>query len=84
MRRWWMTKKTMINKTSMPGDPPLSGPSQIDPQLGYYSGSQTNKVPHKCPVCEGCGQVPAAFYKDGTDAAATECRSCCGEGVIVV
>lgn len=40
-------------------------------------------TPHKCPICEGRGQVPSSFY-DGmsTNAANTTCRSCYGTGIV--
>ncbi len=40
-------------------------------------------TPHKCPVCQGCGTVPAEFYGDqGANASKQTCRTCAGSGVI--
>ncbi len=42
---------------------------------------------HKCPVCEGRGQVPAGFYYQNSaptvvNTCPETCRSCSGKGVI--
>jgi len=40
-------------------------------------------TPHVCPVCEGRGERPAAFYDPAlADGAAVDCRSCKGSGVV--
>jgi len=43
-------------------------------------------VPHKCPVCNGRGKVPADFYNkwiDGSAHAGEEtCRTCQGTGLV--
>ncbi len=41
-------------------------------------------MPHKCPVCNGLGQVQGSFYGNmGTGGAMqVPCRSCNGTGVI--
>ena len=41
--------------------------------------------PFRCPVCEGCGTVPADFYARvgvGSSINREQCRSCSGSGVI--
>lgn len=46
--------------------------------------------PHKCPVCNGRGRVPAGFYEQGvsgerytlSDLTPETCKSCKGRGVI--
>jgi hypothetical protein len=46
-----------------------------------------NSTPHKCPVCGGTGNVPSGFYHGGGfmfNAPTETCRSCTGQGVIVV
>ena len=45
------------------------------------------RVPYKCPVCEGRGNLPVGFYVpysngSSTTAAIESCRSCQGQGVI--
>ena len=42
-------------------------------------------TPHKCPVCEGRGHVPAGFYARATamhNTAPETCKACDGAGVI--
>ena len=42
-------------------------------------------IPHKCPVCEGRGVVPANFYTMDESASGTApvpCRACNGGGII--
>lgn len=47
-----------------------------------------NKVPYKCPICDGVGQVPGGFYNrvgrnDWIATVVSEtCRQCNGTGVI--
>jgi DnaJ-class molecular chaperone len=45
----------------------------------------TPKRPHRCPICNGTGQVDACFYTRGLSAttASVKCRACDGKGVIV-
>lgn len=41
----------------------------------------------RCPVCDGRGSVPAGFYTPGqgaTDTASETCRTCGGNGMVVV
>jgi len=46
-------------------------------------------IPHKCPVCFGCGKMPREFYPDLRDFGNTamwkpyvNCRSCWGTGLV--
>ena len=42
-------------------------------------------TPHRCPVCNGVGKVPAGFYSMGiasTTSMPETCRSCNGTGII--
>jgi len=41
-------------------------------------------TPHKCPVCEGSGKVPARLYDpcDARPGAVTVCCPCNGKGVV--
>src|SRR5208283_3367950 len=46
-------------------------------------GGRILSIPHKCPVCNGRGKVPAGFYGDkGIDASESPCRSCHGSGLV--
>src|SRR5208282_6077669 len=46
-------------------------------------GEKDLSTPHKCPVCNGRGKVPAGFYGDqGTDVSEPPCRSCHGSGLV--
>ena len=38
------------------------------------------RYPHRCPVCVGCGQVTAGYYKDAPHS--TACRGCGASGVV--
>lgn len=43
------------------------------------------KMPHRCPVCSGAGQVPADFYIGlgvTTTVEPEQCRSCEGKGIV--
>lgn len=49
------------------------------------------KTPHKCPVCDGRGNVPFGFYEAGWTGHYTtgtkpipveDCRTCNGKGVL--
>ena len=43
------------------------------------------RTPHKCPVCEGRGNVPCNFYTradTASSAANIVCNSCAGVGII--
>lgn len=48
-------------------------PPRLDPMI-----VTTKQVPHRCPVCEGRGHVPAGFYTGGLAEGANPepCRSC--------
>lgn len=42
-------------------------------------------TPHKCPICNGTGSVPAGFYSLGTNPTTSiteQCRLCTGIGVV--
>lgn len=47
-------------------------------------------VPHRCPICGGCGKMPRDFYPDLRDPGFTTavresyvtCRSCGGTGLV--
>ena len=44
-----------------------------------------SKVPFKCPVCEGRGQVPSGFYTGMGGVVSTvseRCQTCHGTGII--
>ena len=49
-----------------------------------WSVPVTEKMPHKCPVCKGRGQMPAGFYEVGgiDGAKRVACRSCAGNGLV--
>lgn len=38
--------------------------------------------PHRCPVCEGRGFVPAGFYGSQVGTNPIECRACGGKGIV--
>ena len=47
------------------------------------------KTPHRCPLCNGTGFVPAGFYSaigvnsfPTTNTAPEQCRSCSGLGIL--
>lgn len=43
------------------------------------------QMPHRCPVCEGRGTVPAGFYSRVTYAAGATpetCATCSGRGIV--
>ncbi len=51
----------------------------------------TGKTPHKCPVCEGRGTVPAEFYEERFSLPMhrtseypyrVKCKSCAGTGLV--
>lgn len=49
------------------------------------STEPVKEVPHKCPVCDGCGMVHMGFYEgiSSVESPLTEtCRTCNGKGVI--
>ena len=50
----------------------------------YYGGTQV--IPHKCPICQGRGTMPADFYEMSDPTAINTCpvpcKSCQGKGVI--
>jgi hypothetical protein len=60
--------------------PPGFSPTIPYSPLPFYPAIQLSHRPHKCPVCEGKGVVPAGFYTD--DVANQKCRPCGGKGVI--
>lgn len=58
-----------------------------DPQRSMWQTTYfTPKQPHKCPVCDGRGIMPSAFYEvpckipsvDGSE----WCRACEGKGIL--
>ena len=66
--------RDVLKKTTYP---PRRDPLPIPPQPSLQ--------PHRCPVCDGRGSVPAGFYSPAntTGSANPEpCRSCGGQGVL--
>jgi hypothetical protein len=56
---------------------------------GCVTGYQASKAPHRCPVCEGKGNVPNGFYSaigvevwSSSSIMPEACRSCDGTGVV--
>jgi hypothetical protein len=53
---------------------------------GYYIPTvfyPHHQRPHRCPVCEGRGAVPAGFYTGASPSTNPEtCKSCLGAGVL--
>ena len=40
-------------------------------------------TPHRCPICNGTGTVPADFYGEpGTSLERVCCRGCYGSGIV--
>ena len=79
---------------SQPGDynlhPPTYG-TLPHPYWGYGfrphppAPLPARPAPHKCPVCEGRGDMPAGFYRrqiTSNDTKPEKCKSCYGTGVI--
>lgn len=67
--------------------PSHSGPVNY-PGEWYHRWAPVLRAPHRCPICEGRGTVPAGFYT-GTaptvmlgGTAAETCRGCGGAGII--
>ena len=56
--------------------------------LCRFTTKQSNKLPYRCPVCRGNGQVDNGFYNQttgdwsSTSTAPETCRSCQGTGVV--
>ena len=47
----------------------------------------TERIPYKCPICNGTGKVVRGFYKDDCGAPTIDgyheyCRSCGGSGIV--
>lgn len=42
------------------------------------------RIPHRCPVCDGIGFVPSGFYSPcgTTSFSAEQCKTCNGSGVV--
>lgn len=74
---------TFLNYNIPTGDwPPWWGyPYSPPAQPTFFSYP---KIPHKCPICEGRGNVPFGFYgRSEVEGGPTElCRQCEGKGVI--
>ena len=51
---------------------------------GIWPEEQTEKKPHKCPVCHGAGEVDELLYSNAATSACgkTTCRSCGGTGIV--
>lgn len=50
-----------------------------------YPLQPSSLQPHRCPVCEGTGQVWSTFYEYGSVTTAISkvtCRSCGGSGIV--
>jgi hypothetical protein len=49
-----------------------------------YPSAGAAATPHRCPVCEGRGFVPAGFYSGSQSTSANPelCRSCATTGII--
>ena len=66
--------------------------SQPQNHTGYVQAPEINLKPHKCPVCEGRGEVGYNFYdsvRNGMNNFACaldtiECRSCKGAGYLLI
>lgn len=55
----------------------MHGPACNAPAYRYYGQGE---IPHKCPVCNGRGLVPASCYY--TTASEETCNACNGAGVL--
>jgi hypothetical protein len=67
-------------------DKDLEGSPAPTYQVPWYQ-TTLNAVPHKCPICEGRGNVAGGFYQSvGTMWTSTTsievCRACWGSGII--
>lgn len=54
--------------------------SERDPAL------PTPKRPHRCPICNGKGTVPAGFYDHGPAGNTSNpvtCKACGGNGIVI-
>ena len=63
---------------------PSVGPGHVC-RHWYPVVTTAGRVPHRCPVCEGRGHVPAGFYVgkgSATSANPEGCRSCNGTGIL--
>ena len=61
---------------------PLS-PNSIDDVV--WTPTPLARKPFRCPICDGCGSVPADFYARtgaGTSTARELCRPCGGSGMV--
>lgn len=67
-----------------PEDTRLQSSAQPTPVVPPGQWIMGNQRPHRCPVCEGRGSVPAGFYSAGlaTGTNGEQCRACKGEGVL--
>jgi RecJ-like exonuclease len=79
----WPT--VILQSEKWPPEPNGTTTAGIDAKPSEKSGQM--KTPHKCPVCEGRGNVLYGFYLDretqSTDARLNEpCRQCGGAGII--
>jgi hypothetical protein len=55
--------------------------------LSRWSPFGGDRIPHKCPVCEGKGSVPVGFYAPNEALTLSSeqpevCRSCSGHGIV--
>jgi DnaJ-class molecular chaperone len=56
--------------------------------LSRWSSMNGEKTPHRCPVCEGRGQVSYNFYDfapyatTNASTAPKTCRTCNGQGIV--
>lgn len=47
-----------------------------------------NKIPYKCPICDGVGMVSGGFYNRvntndwGSTTISEQCRQCNGSGIV--
>jgi hypothetical protein len=66
------------------GDPPQ--PLVWPQQTAFYQPPQ--RVPYKCPICEGHGLVRGGFYESSIEGSSRnrisneKCRACDGSGII--
>jgi len=53
----------------------------LEESLKYYINKQADEKPHKCPVCEGCGNRKP-YVVDSTLFIDQPCISCQGTGIV--
>ncbi len=47
-----------------------------------YTLIPSQKIPHRCPICNGTGIVPHEFYGYSSSNPTEKCRTCMGIGIV--